>query len=111
MSEPTYRVQKVFDPVTGFPEFGIYLGSTCVAETDNAALAERIAALLTQDDEAKAREGHEARLMADATRDEGAVANRAWIAWERGIRDEAPLAELDALEAAYRAAQQENHHG
>lgn len=67
--------------------------------------AERIARLLTEEDERIEREAMGARLQACAATEEGPIANAAWVRWEMGLyaREARPLVELRALEAAYRA--------
>ena len=82
-----------------------WIGYGSPLEAEARAFLERIARLLTEEDEKLERQGFEARCAAEALSLVGGdVADVAWVRWERGIREHVPLIELRALEAAYRAA-------
>lgn len=71
-------------------------------------LCERLADLLTADDERIEREGHRTRCLAEGmTPSSGAVSDAAWVTWSHAallVPPQSPVAALDTLEAAYRAA-------
>ena len=92
--------------------FGVPIYRVCrtdaviIAEYTAEVDAERIAGLLTADDERIAREGHRQRCDAATSNTSVYTEGRLWeyAAWCYGISDRPPLPELDRLEAAYRAA-------
>jgi len=108
MSEPTYRVKPIEAFVNGWAVE--HADGRCAVLCVTQKAAERIASLLTQDDARIAREGHRDRLLAEPER--LGIAHwlggpPALIAWGEAQQWQRPLADLDRLEAAYRAAQEQ----
>jgi hypothetical protein len=108
MSEPTYRVRpdRAGSAYVDGPGFSLYVDHDGSYE-DAKAVAERIASLLTQDDARLEREAMRDRCEDEGSRDDGPVANRAWVLWETACREAQPLDECRRLEAAYRATQEQ----
>ena len=103
MSETTWKVQQ--DTPSWSPEFCVSReGSDFVAYTYTQQDAERIARLLTEEDEKIAHNGHFDRAWSLWESNGCQSPNEAWQAWWDGICARRPSFILSQLEAAYRAA-------
>lgn len=116
MREPRYRVSGLLDRLTATAHMATLRGNPDerynIPDGLTGEEAERLASLLTADDERIAREGHRARVNAEPPIPACSIA--AWREWAVAARQpdysQIQVAELDRLEAAYRATQEQPPH-